>query len=95
MVRVKVKAFATVRSLIGSSLEMELQGNPTVYDLLNEIFRKCGEHVREMMINPQTGKLFEYFKILRNGRNIDFLQGLDTPLKNGDEIAIFPPVGGG
>ena len=33
--------------------------------------------------------------ILLNGRNIEFLEGLDTPLADGDVVAIFPASEGG
>jgi molybdopterin converting factor small subunit len=33
--------------------------------------------------------------ILLNGRNIEFLEGLDTPLAEGDVVAIFPASEGG
>ncbi|RLI08069.1 molybdopterin synthase sulfur carrier subunit, partial [Candidatus Bathyarchaeota archaeon] len=34
-------------------------------------------------------------KIMVNGSDIDVLSGLDTVLEDGDEIFLFPPVGGG
>jgi len=30
-----------------------------------------------------------------DGRNVLFLQGLETPVQAGQEIAFFPPGGGG
>jgi len=33
--------------------------------------------------------------ILLNGRNIEFLKGLDTPLVAGDVVSIFPASDGG
>jgi molybdopterin synthase sulfur carrier subunit len=30
-----------------------------------------------------------------NGRNVRQEEGLDTPLTNGDEIRLLPPIGGG
>jgi molybdopterin converting factor small subunit len=33
--------------------------------------------------------------IYQNGRNINFLNSLDTQLHGEDKIAIFPPVAGG
>jgi molybdopterin synthase sulfur carrier subunit len=33
--------------------------------------------------------------IIVNGRQIHHLQGLDTPLEEGDVVAIMPPVLGG
>jgi molybdopterin synthase sulfur carrier subunit len=35
------------------------------------------------------------FIVLVNGRNIRLLNGLDTPIADGDRIDIFPPAGGG
>jgi len=46
-----------------------------------------------MFAAPET--LRDFVNILRNGRNIHFLAGLDTPLDDGDVIALFPPVAGG
>jgi molybdopterin synthase sulfur carrier subunit len=30
-----------------------------------------------------------------NGRSIRFMDGLDTPVGEGDGLALFPPIGGG
>ncbi|GAJ22964.1 unnamed protein product, partial [marine sediment metagenome] len=42
-----------------------------------------------------TRELRKTVNILVNGRGLDLLQKLDTPLKDGDVVAIFPPVAGG
>ncbi len=34
-------------------------------------------------------------RILVNGRDIDFLQGAKTGLKEGDTVVLIPPVAGG
>jgi molybdopterin converting factor small subunit len=36
-----------------------------------------------------------FLSFLVNGKNINVLQGFDTELKQGDTVAILPPVGGG
>ena len=36
-----------------------------------------------------------HVQVMVNGRHIDLLQGLDTPVGEADHIAIFPPIAGG
>jgi len=43
----------------------------------------------------EDGKLRSDIVIMINGRNIYFLDGLNTKLKNGDEVLIMPIVVGG
>jgi MoaD family protein len=43
----------------------------------------------------RKGSLKDYVNILKNGRNIYFLDDLATRLEDGDIITIFPPVAGG
>jgi molybdopterin converting factor small subunit len=40
-------------------------------------------------------ELKPYLAILKNGKHIHGLQGLETKLEEGDLIAIFSPAGGG
>ncbi|MFX1565557.1 MAG: MoaD/ThiS family protein [Promethearchaeota archaeon] len=47
-----------------------------------------------MVLEPD-GSLKSYFHVLVNGRHVRLQQGLQTPLTDGDVVAIFPPIGGG
>ncbi len=50
----------------------------------------------EKIYSDSDGKdIREGYSVLVNGRNIKFLEGLETPLEEGDRVTIFPPVGGG
>ena len=43
-----------------------------------------------------SGNLFPYIRLMVNGRDIAFLKNkMETPLQEGDEILVLPPVGGG
>lgn len=43
----------------------------------------------------EAGQLRRFVNIYVNGEDVRFLQGLDTPLKPGDEVSIVPAVAGG
>ncbi len=40
-------------------------------------------------------RLHAHVRVLVNGHDIDLMQGLDTPLDDNDQVAIFPPIAGG
>jgi molybdopterin synthase sulfur carrier subunit len=41
------------------------------------------------------GELRRFVNVYINGDDVRFLQGLQTPLKAGDEVSIVPAVAGG
>lgn len=43
----------------------------------------------------ETGEVRRFVNIYINGEDVRFLQGLATPLKDGDEVSIVPAVAGG
>ncbi len=43
----------------------------------------------------EGGDIRRFVNIFVNGEDVRFLQGLDTPLKPGDEVSIVPAVAGG
>jgi len=92
--KVRVRAFATLHDLIGGSMVLELPEGSTIRSLLDELVKRFGKAFREAVLN-EDGKPIKFVKILVNGRDIDFLSGLDTVLRDGDEVFLFPPVGGG
>jgi molybdopterin synthase sulfur carrier subunit len=92
-ISVQVDFHATIQQIFGEkSVRVTLEAPPTVRNLLNIL---CPSQERYKKILDGSGNLRSDVKILRNGRNIVFLGGLDTELNNGDTIAIFPPVFGG
>jgi molybdopterin synthase sulfur carrier subunit len=66
----------------------------TVLDLLNQLCDERGTRFCNSVFN-EKGLLHRYIKVLVNGRGLHVLQGLDTPLTEGDVVALFPPVAGG
>jgi molybdopterin synthase sulfur carrier subunit len=43
----------------------------------------------------QDGIIRPHYKITINGHDIALARGLDTPVSEDDQIAIFPPIAGG
>lgn len=92
-ITVTVKAFATLREVMDMQLRMEFPPGATVRSLLAELTARYAGLEELLFAGP--GTLRDLVNILRNGRNIHFLAGLDTVLDDGDLIALFPPVAGG
>ncbi len=91
---VTVKFFANFREAAGREQE-RVEAVANVASLMDELVRRFGKKLVEQLYEPSTRRLRGTVHILLNGRGINLLEGLNTPLKDGDVIAIFPPVSGG
>ncbi len=56
---------------------------------------RYGEKFRHEFFSPDNKSLGAQVIVLVNGRRAEFLQGLDTPLSETDQVSIFPIVAGG
>jgi len=94
MVKVRVRYFTTLRELAEASKErIALKDGATLADLIEIIASKYGEEARNYLY--KKGRIDPSIYILINGENSYTLSGLRTKLKEGDIIAIIPPIGGG
>ena len=87
-----IKFFARIRSCTGEA-ERRIDGAPPdLRELLTTLARRYGPSFREAVLSgAELGEAI----IMVNGRNVQYLQGLDTPLAADDEVSIFPMVAGG
>jgi molybdopterin synthase sulfur carrier subunit len=89
-----VKVFGTLRSIIGEKeLEISLDQEGTIGAMLDQLtitYPKLQAKLIGEEETPPTG-----VNILVNGRSIRFLDGLNTSVEEDDEVALFPPLGGG
>jgi molybdopterin synthase sulfur carrier subunit len=72
---------------------VELKEGSTVKDLLDDLIS-----TRQRLMSAvfdESGKVREYVILMKNRKNIESLDGLETELAEGDEVAILPPVAGG
>jgi MoaD family protein len=91
--KVHVKTFATFREVMDSQFDMEYLQGATISTLLDDLVKKYDGLGELIFAGP--GTIRDFVNILKNGRNVHFLNGLDTALDEGDVIALFPPVAGG
>ena len=87
------KLFADLAETAGTR-EVELDaGAETVGEALDALL---SEHPDlEGRVRTEDGDLRGDINVLRNGESVHALDGLDTPVEEGDELALFPPVSGG
>ena len=92
-VKVKVKALGRLTASLGKERTVELADKATIGDLLSTL--------REKTATVQKEALFRFDRtepeltVLLNGQNVQTLNGLDTPLKEGDLILLLPSIHGG
>jgi len=93
--KITVKFFTSLREITGKK-EDEIQSPSiiTIEELLAHLSKKYGKEFTEYIFD-EKGKVRTYIQILINGRSMNVLQRFETKLKEGDTVAIFPPVGGG
>ncbi|MDD3248566.1 MAG: MoaD/ThiS family protein [Methanosarcina sp.] len=97
MAEVKIKLFANLREAAGTP-ELLLSGEKVI-DVLLSLTDKHPE-LKSLIFEKNDEKsespiLCGSINILVNGNNVRHLEGLDTLLKNSDEIGVLPPVSGG
>jgi molybdopterin synthase sulfur carrier subunit len=74
-------------------IEYELEIGVSINEFLIQVIKQFPK-MKELLFD-ENALLHNWVSILKNGRNIKALQGIDTSIGDGDIIAIFPPVAGG
>ncbi len=89
----ELRLFATFREAVGKkTIHREYPDDATVKEVLESL---------ESEFEDLEGRFFEngdikpQINVLKNGREILHLEGLETEVTEGDTISIFPPVAGG
>jgi len=96
-INVKVHTILDMKKIIGKGeIEISVLEGASVKEVVTGLVGTWGEALKSHLLeseNPVT--IHPYIRLMVNGRDIAFLGGMDTMLKDGDEILILPPVSGG
>lgn len=95
---VKVRFFTALREIIGKREEnfsLPDDETATIETVLVLLGRKYGAPFIDYVYDPETGHPRSFLQFLVNGASTQTLLRTQTPLSNGDVLAILPPVGGG
>jgi len=89
---VTVKIPTQLRSVTGGEAETEVDRAGTVKEVLDGLYERY-DGLRSRI--SEDGDLRRFVNVYVGGEDIRFLEGLDTTVKDGDEVTILPAVAGG
>ena len=88
---VSVKIPTQLRSATEGEASASVDGS-TVGEVLDSLYERFGE-LRSRI--AEDGGLRRFVNVYVGGEDIRFLDGLETPVTDGDEVTILPAVAGG
>ncbi len=98
MIEVKVRFFTSLREIVNKREETLIfsAGERVTVDLaLKKLSKEYGKPFADYVYDSKTGQPKGFLQFLVNGNSTLTQHGLETELKEGDVLAILPPVGGG
>ncbi len=93
---VSVRFFTSLREITNQREQiLTFSEKVTVNKVLKTLTQQYGKAFTEYIYDSKTGQPKNFLQFLINGTSTTTLNGLETELKDGDVLAILPPVGGG
>ncbi len=87
-----MRFFANYRDAVGQkTVVREYEGVTTVGDVLDRL----DDEYEDLELFDEDGSLRDYVTIMRDGRAVTHVDGLETTLEGGEVLSVFPPVAGG
>jgi len=89
---VQVRVPTALRTRTGGTTEIEVQAGD-VAEALRQLESACPALIP--VLRDEQGALRPRVSIYVNDRHVRYLQGIETPLQEGDEVYVVPIVMGG
>lgn len=91
---IEVKFYSLFRlNLKTSGVEYEIDRPITLQELISRLDNEFDNYFSEKLL--EFGEIKPGSIILLNGKNVLHLNHLNTEIKDGDQITLFPPSAGG
>ena len=89
------RLFATLAEAAGDTeVAVDLEDGATVGDAFDALL--SAHPALEEEVLDEKGDLYDHVRLLHDGADpFTEAEGFGTPLEEGDELALFPPVSGG
>jgi molybdopterin converting factor small subunit len=88
---------ASEQKHIPSHLQLSVPDNSNVYTLRELLLNLSTyyEQIHELILDRKSGRIKGNVSFILNETHIDLLSGLDTQIRPGDQLFIFPYLAGG
>ena len=96
MIKVRVYTILALKKILGQrEFDVSLPSESTVKDLLSWMVDRWGDELSSHLFSPGSDSPLPQIRLMVNGRSVEFLDGMDTALHEGDEFLMLPLVSGG
>ena len=89
---VMIRIPSPLRRITGGQDRVEVEGI-TLSETINGLEDQF-PGIKERLLD-EAGELKHFVNVYVNGEDVQFLQGLNTPINSTDEVSIVPAVAGG
>jgi len=89
---VTVRLPTIMRSHAGGQSEVKAEG-ATIGEVVNDLVRQFPGTATHL--KAPDGGVHKFVNVYLNDEDVRYLQKLDTPVKEGDQVSILPAVAGG
>ncbi len=93
MVEVRIKLSRVLANTVNNQGETWTEGD-TLGEVLNSLVQRFGGKFKRIIFDD-NGEPRSFINIYVNGKDMRFIEGLETKLKKNDEILTLPAVSGG
>ena len=81
-----------LRKFTDGKSEVDVEGG-TVREIFDDVENRHGG--LKDKIFDDAGEIRRFINVFVNGEDVRHAEGLDTPVKDGDELSVVPEIGGG